>query len=293
MYKFQNRSARVMFFTLCAVAFAGLSGQTRAPVVSQNRAQWKLVWSDEFNGAQGSAPDPSKWKFDIGGRGWGTNEVEYDTSRAANAHLSGGNLVIQARRESYTGLDHVTRDFTSARLKTQGLFEQAYGRFEARIKIPRGQGLWPAFWLLGGDYEKTGWPACGEIDIMENLGNEPSTIHGTVHGPGYSGGHGLTSQYVLPNGAAFADDFHLFSVEWERAAIRFYVDGVLYKTVTPAQLPAGTQWVFNHPFFIILDLAIGGDWPGPPDATTVFPQAMLVDYVRVYRRSDLEAGDSH
>jgi beta-glucanase (GH16 family) len=246
--------------------------------------EWTLVWSDEFNGADGSRPDPAKWKFDMGGNGWGNRELEYYTERPENSIVRGGNLVIQARKENFGGAGHEARGYTSARIKTQGLFEQAYGRFEARAKIPRGQGMWPAFWVLGNDIGKVGWPACGEIDIMENIGKEAASIHGSMHGPGYSGKHGLTSEYKLPEGGGhFFDDFHIFAIEWEPGVVRFYVDRELYATFTPAQIPAGKKWVFDHPFFIILNLAVGGDWPGAPDSSTSFPQAMLVDYVRVYK----------
>jgi beta-glucanase (GH16 family) len=170
-------------------------------------------------------------------------------------------------------------------LITKNKFSAQYGRFEARIKIPYGQGIWPAFWMLGTDIDNVGWPRCGEIDIMENIGREPSITHGTIHGPGYSGGGGLGSSYSLPNNQRFADSFHTFAVEWEPNVLRFYCDGILYKTRTPADLPAGKTWVYNHPFFILMNLAVGGDWPGSPDATTVFPQTMLVDYVRVYQKS--------
>ena len=143
--------------------------------------------------------------------------------------------------------------------------------------------IWPAFWMLGNNIQTAGWPTCGEIDIMENIGREPAIVHGTIHGPGYSGADGIGSQYGLTTGA-FSDAFHVFAVEWEPNQIRWYVDGNLYQTRTPADLPAGTQWVFDHPFFIILNEAVGGYWPGDPDATTVFPQKMTVDYVRVYQR---------
>jgi len=139
--------------------------------------------------------------------------------------------------------------------------------------------------MLGDNIGTAGWPTCGEIDIMENIGREPSIVHGTVHGPGYSGGGGITAAYTLPNSRKFSDDFHTFAVEWEPNVMRFYVDGLLYKTRTPADLPAGAPWVFDHPFFIILNVAVGGGFPGNPDATTVFPQQMQVDYVRVYQRS--------
>jgi beta-glucanase (GH16 family) len=246
-------------------------------------SRWTLVWSDEFNSPDGSRPDGAKWKFDVGGNGWGNHELEYYTNRPENSFIRGGNFVIQALKENFTGPDHITREYTSARLTTRGLFEQAYGRFEARIKIPGGQGLWPAFWLLGNDIGKVGWPACGEIDIMENIGKEPSSIHGSMHGPGYSGERDYTSEYKLPGGAHFFDDFHVFAIEWEPKGVRFFVDRELYATFTPSRLPPGMKWVFDHPFFIILNVAVGGDWPGPPNSTAVFPQAMFVDYVRVYK----------
>ena len=249
-------------------------------------AGWTLVWSDEFEGPSGALVDAGKWVFDVGGNGWGNQELESYTDRPRNASLNGeGALAIQAQRETYVGPDGVARDYTSARLKTQGRFEQAYGRFEARLKVPRGQGLWPAFWMLGSDIGASGWPRCGEIDVMENIGREPSTVHGTIHGPGYSGGGGIGAAFALPGGAPVADDFHVFAVEWEAAAIRWYVDGTLYQTRTTADLPAGQHWAFDHPFFILLNVAVGGSWPGSPDGTTVFPQTMLVDYVRVYRRN--------
>jgi beta-glucanase (GH16 family) len=229
--------------------------------------------------------DAAKWTFDVGGGGWGNQELESYTDRPKNTHLSGdGSLVINVLREPYTGSDGIARDFTSARLKTQGLFAQAYGRFEARMKLPRGQGLWPAFWMLGSDIMSAGWPACGEIDIMENVGFEPGIAHGTVHGPGYSGAGGIGAPFALPAGQRLADDFHVFAVEWEPGVLRFYVDAQLYATRTPANLPSGSRWVFDHPFFLLINVAVGGEWPGPPDGTTVFPQQMLVDYVRVYRR---------
>jgi beta-glucanase (GH16 family) len=247
------------------------------------RPGWTLTWGDEFDQLDGSAPDPAKWKIETGGNGWGNKELEYYTGRPQNLHVRNGNLEMIALKETYTGADGVTRNYTSARLKTLGNFDQAYGRFEARIKIPYAQGIWPAFWMLGNDIEKIGWPGCGEIDIMENIGREPAVVHGTVHGPGYSGGKGIGAPYSLASGR-FADDYHVFAAEWEPNQIRFYVDDHLYATRTPGDLPAGTKWVYDHPFFVILDLAIGGGWPGNPDETTTFPQTMLVDYVRVYEK---------
>ncbi|HVO62167.1 MAG TPA: glycoside hydrolase family 16 protein [Terriglobales bacterium] len=245
---------------------------------------WKLVWSDEFNQKDGSPPDPAKWTFDTGGYGFGNQELEYYTSRHENVFIEGGNLVIRANKEEYTGADGVNRQYTSARLKTQGRFAHKYGRFEARMKIPYGHGLWPAFWMLGDNIDRVNWPNCGEIDIMENIGKEPAIIHGSIHGPGYSGSDGLEARYTLPAGQTFAADFHVFAVEWEPRAIRFYMDDHLYVTRTPSSIPHGRKWVFKRPFFLLLNVAVGGDWPGSPDTTTTFPQTMLVDYVRVYRR---------
>jgi beta-glucanase (GH16 family) len=251
---------------------------------SKSHSKWVLTWSDEFNAPEGSAIDSQKWTAEVGGNGWGNNELEYYTARTQNARQEHGSLLIEAIREPYTGSDGVSRQYTSARLKTQGKFSQAYGRFEARIKMPRGQGIWPAFWMLGDDIASAGWPQCGEIDIVENLGSEPSIAHGTIHGPGYSGEHGIGSPFTLPVGKQFSDSFHVFAVEWEPKQIRFYVDEHLYATRRPSDLPRGARWVYDHPFFILLNLAVGGNWPGNPDSTTEFPQRMLIDYVRVYRR---------
>jgi beta-glucanase (GH16 family) len=271
---FPKWSAIVLLLCTCAAA------QTSTP---PSRATRTLVWSDEFNAPNDSPVDSSKWVLETGGNGWGNQELEYYTARPQNAFQQDGNLVIKVLEEKYTGPDGVTRNYTSARLKTQGKFAQKYGRFEARIKIPYGQGIWPAFWMLGDDIEKKGWPKCGEIDIMENIGKEPALVHGTIHGPGYSGDKGIGAPFELPAGQRFADDFHIFAVEWEPKAIRFYVDDHLYTTRTPADLPHGAKWVYKHPSFILLNVAVGGGWPGNPDASTLFPQTMLVDYVRVYR----------
>jgi beta-glucanase (GH16 family) len=247
---------------------------------ASNLDGWKLVWSDEFEGATGTLPDAQRWGFETGGDGWGNNQQEFDTNRGENASLDGsGQLVITARKETY-----MNRGYTSARIKTQGKFEHTYGRYESRMQIPFGQGMWPAFWMLGNDIGSAGWPTCGEIDIMENIGKEPDTVHGTVHGPGYSGGAGIGAPSKIASGR-FADGYHVFAIEWEKEVIRWYVDGKLYQTRTPKDLPAGKKWVYDHPFFIILNLAVGGQWPGDPDGTTTFPQTLKVDYVRVYDRA--------
>jgi beta-glucanase (GH16 family) len=247
-----------------------------AGVNGAERAGWRLVWSDEFDGPADGAPDATKWKYMIGPNN-ANRELQY--YRRENAVLDGGgNLVITARSEPF-----MNQAYTSARMNTAGVFQQTYGRFETRAKLPAGQGFWPAFWLLGGNIGQVGWPTCGEIDILENIGREPTTNHGSLHGPGYSGGGALTAPYRLTGGATFTADFHVFAVEWEENVVRFYVDDRLYLTRTPSDL--GTrQWVFDHPFYLILNVAVGGTFPGAPNATTVFPQTLVVDYVRVYAR---------
>ena len=265
---------------IAALASACALGQANYSQAADSK--WTLTWSDEFNGPNGSAVDSSKWVFDTGGDGWGNNELEYYTDRAKNSYQQDGNLVIKVLKKKYTGAKGVTRNYTSARLKTAGKFSQAYGRFEARIKIPKGQGIWPAFWMLGANIDKVPWPDCGEIDIMENIGKEPNLIHGTIHGPGYSGADAIGKSYALAGEQKYFDDFHVYAVEWEPKEIRFYVDQFLYETRTPADLPKGARWAYDHPFFLLLNVAVGGSWPGNPDATSVYPQTMLVDYVRVY-----------
>ena len=258
---------------LLMLPLALLSAQVRTPL-----ARRTLVWSDEFEGTAGSKPDPAKWTYDLGTgtNGWGNQELQVYTDRPENVSLDGnGHLAIRALRNANGG-------YTSARLKTQGLFEAQHGKVEARMRLPFGQGIWPAFWMLGADIGLVGWPRCGEIDIMEHIGREPSIVHGTVHGPGYSGGSGIGAQTALANGARFAESFHDFAVEWSPAGIEFFLDGQSYGKVTPASMRPGVQWAFDHPFFLLINLAVGGQWPGYPDATTTFPQMLLVDWVRVW-----------
>ena len=285
-----TNSTGTMLITVSAGAFTDAAGvaNTAAASASQSyntvqSSTWVLTWSDEFTGANGSLPDGTKWTYDLGGNGWGNNELESYTSRALNAQVQNGNLVIAALQESYRGPDGILCNYTSARLKTQGRFSQTYGRFEARIKIPFGQGMWPAFWMLGESFPSTPWPTCGEIDIMENIGSQPATLVGSIHGPAFIGSN-LSTSIVLPSGN-LSDDFHVYAMEWEPGQIKMYLDTTLYATYTPANLPGGATWVFNQPFFLILNVAVGGagSWPGAPDGTTVFPQTMLVAYVRVYQ----------
>jgi beta-glucanase (GH16 family) len=274
---FSRAMATLLFFAAVA------HGATKAQSAGSPGSRRTLVWSDEFNGPDGSIPDPAKWVVVKNGSGYGNNESEYYTRRPVNVHEQNGSLVITARREPYAGPDGMARQYTSGRIESRGRFELQYGRIEARIKLPKGQGIWPAFWMLGSDYGRIGWPACGEIDIMENVGFEPSKVHGSLHGPGYSGKNPLSGAYTLPNRQRFSDGYHVFAIEWEPRQIRFYVDDVLYETQTPGNLPSGKRWAFDHPFYIVLDLAVGGYWPGQPDATTRFPMSMLVDYVHVYQ----------
>ncbi|MEO1030054.1 glycoside hydrolase family 16 protein [Winogradskyella sp.] len=252
-----------------------------------------ITMQDEFD--VDGAPDPTVWGYEIGDGtaqgipGWGNNELQYYTDRPENVVVENGMLKITAIQEDFEG-----SSYTSARILTQGLFEQQYGRFEARIKLPWGKGLWPAFWLLGNDCAENPWPNCGEIDIMEYLGDDPTVVFGSVHGPGYNGGDSVSKEYRLPD-ARFDDEFHVFGVEWSPNRINYYVDDVLYQSITPetiadeaaesiddSLLDNAGEWVFNRPFYIIINIAVGGNLPGSPNADTVFPQTMYVDYVRAY-----------
>ena len=270
---------------ICFLAAVGLLAQGVEARKKKVPDGYVLVWSDEFNGKKGSLLDASKWSYDIGGTGWGNRELEFYTNRKENARIEHGKLLITAQAESYTAPGGEKFSYTSARLKTQGLFAQAYGRFEARIKLPAGQGIWPAFWALGEDITTVGWPKCGEIDIMENIGREPGTNHGSLHAPSEAKRTSdLTETIALPAGRRLSDNFHVYAVEWDPGVVRFFLDSNLYATFTAAQWPAGGTWVFDHKFFLILNVAVGGNWPGVPDSTTKFPQTMQVDYVRVYKR---------
>ncbi len=258
-----------------AVAVLAVSAGALVAAPAATAAPGDVIWSDEFDGAAGSAPSSARWNHETGAGGWGNAELQNYTTSRANSALDGqGHLVITARREA-------DGSYTSARMTTQGKFQPQYGRVEARIQIPRGQGIWPAFWMLGGNLPGVGWPASGEIDVMENVGFEPHRVHGTVHGPGYSGSAGITGMYQHPQGWSFADDFHTFAVDWKPGEITWFVDGQQFHRVTRASVGANA-WVFDQPFFLILNVAVGGQWPGYPDGTTSFPQQMKVDYVRVY-----------
>jgi len=258
--------------------------------------EWTFIWSDEFNDPRGTPPDPGVWKPEVGDGllngipGWGNGEFEYYTASPENAATDGqSNLLITARdvgtATSGTRCWYGPCEYTSARLITWGRAEFEFGRLDARLKLPQGQGLWSAFWMLGADLAEVGWPQSGEIDIMENVGREPGQVHGTVHGPGYSGSDGIGAGFDLPAGTA-SEGFHVYAVEWTPDQIRWSVDDVNTFTATVDDIPTGTEWVYDHPFFVILNVAVGGNWPGPPDETTAFPQTMHVDYVRAYGAPD-------
>ncbi len=271
------RTLRVI--PLCGLIFSAAFGRCAGGDVTQAPPPpdaGMLLWSDEFDGDAGSPPDTNNWSPDVGGSGWGNSQLEYDTDFTHdNVQLDGqGHLAIIARRESFGG-----NGYTSGRITTHGHFESHFGRFEASIQSPVGQGIWPAFWVLGDNGKP--WPTCGEIDIMEEQGQNIYVNHGSMHGPGYSGGGAISAQYR--SSAALDDGFHLFAIDWLENEVDFSVDGIVYNRVTPDNVPAGDQWVFNdHDFYIILNVAVGGNYVGSPSSSTVFPQTMLVDYVRVY-----------
>jgi beta-glucanase (GH16 family) len=262
--------------------------------------KFDLVFEDEFD--VNGAPDPTKWSFDIGrgplNDGWGNNELQFYKSE--NTIVQNGYLIITAKTEAFGGVN-----YTSSRLKSRNKFEQKYGRFEARIKLPQGNGMFPAFWLLGENfceaqtlngndvlcdsslpnYEEGNvlWPQCGEIDIMEYLGNKPTEVFGTIHGPGFSGGNSISKKYNLSNDR-FDTDFHVFGIEWTEHHINWYVDNVLYNQITRQDVAEKDgEWVFDNSFYMLLNLAVGGNLPGSPNANTTYPQRMIVDYVRVYQ----------
>jgi beta-glucanase (GH16 family) len=237
------------------------------------------TFTEDFNGPAGSAVNGSRWNLE-GGDNVNNHERQWYTTNTNNAALDGqGNLVITAKKENPGNYNcwYGRCEYTSARLTTNNKFTQAYGHYEARMKLPRGQGMWPAFWMLGTDIGSVGWPNSGEIDIMENVGFEPNTVHGTLHGPGYSGAEGIGAGYNGPN---FSDGFHTYAIDWSPNKITWSVDGNLYQTRTPADL-GGDRWVFDHNFYLLLNLAVGGYWPGDPNSSTQFPQQLVVDYVHV------------
>ena len=241
-----------------------------------------IVWSDEFSGPRGSLPNSRKWTIETG-YGWGDGELQSYTRRPANVSLDGrGHLEITARRQRFTGRDGRTANYTSARINTRAKLEFAYGRVEARIRVPRGRGLLPAFWALGANLEVVGWPRAGEIDVVEVYDREPSTVHGTLHGP-RRGHRDYALESTRPAGAPLASGFHVYGISWAPGRIVFRFDGEVYAVRTRSDLPPGSRWSFERPFFLLFTLAVGPRWLGPPDSTTPWPATMLVDWVRVRR----------
>lgn len=252
---------------------------------TKQKPGWSLIWSDEFEGAAGTAVDSAVWRPEIGGSS-ANQELQYYTGGTKNAALDGeSNLAIKVHRpdERIRKANFNNYEYTSARLITKGQLAFTYGLVEARIKLPEGRGMWPAFWLLGQNIDDVGWPQCGEIDVMENFGKDKTVVHGTVHGPGYSGFGGVTAAHHVTS--SLADDFHLYAVRWEPNRIRWYFDNTLYSTVTPLDL-GGKPWVFDHDFYLLFNVAVGGEFSERPDRSVTFPQTMLVDYVRVYTTAE-------
>lgn len=256
-------------FNLNWISIAGASCGTTPPDTPPGG--WTLAWADEFNG---TSLDTSKWNIEVNGNGGGNNELQYYTARPENIRVTGGALVIEARKEAYMG-----KQYTSGRITTQNKASWQYGRMEARMKIPTGKGTWPAFWMLGNSISSVGWPASGEIDIMEHINSE-AVIHGTIH---WSDQNNAYANYGGPSGSLDYAQYHLYAVEWDASAIRWYVDGNKFHEVNIAGGINGTS-EFHAPYFLLFNLAVGGNWPGSPDASTPFPNQMLVDYVRVYRK---------
>jgi beta-glucanase (GH16 family) len=264
---------------------------TASPAWAMPPAGYNLVWSDEFSGPVGSAPNPANWTYDTGDGGWGNNELENYTTSTNNSRIvadpnatDGSALALIAidTQPGSTNYGEVGR-YTSARLLSSGLQSFQYGYMEARIQMPYGDGIWPAYWMLGNNIGSVGWPACGEMDIMENIGNAADQLlnHGSLHAPNWN----PTGTYSLPGGALYHNAYHTFGLLWQQDQVQFYVDGVLFETQTAAACSsAGGTYEFNSPFFFLLNMAVGGSWPGSPDASTSFPQTMLVDYVRVYQQ---------
>ena len=275
---------RRRIFELTLLTIATLLLTIHSGTATNAKADWKLVWQDEFNQPKGSPFDNTKWTAETGGKGWGNNELQYYTTRIDNAFLGWLTNNQSPQRRRYTGNDNLTREYTSARLITKNRLAQPMVGLKRASSFLIVRDL-TAFWLLGDDIDKVSWPRCSGSTSWRALARA-TIIHGTIHGPGYSGHAGPSSSYVLPNNRSFADSFH--AVIGETKCRAFPCDDVLYKTMTPADLPAGKSWVFDRPFFILLNLAVGGNWPGNPDGTTVFPQTMLVDYVRVYQRTSTQ-----
>jgi hypothetical protein len=240
-----------------------------------NYAGYNLVWADEFDG---NALNTQSWNFESGGGGWGNNELENYTARAQNVFVSNGNLIIEARKENYNG-----NSYTSGRLTTAGKKEFQYGRIDIRAKLPVAKGMWPALWMLGSDFSQAGWPACGETDIMEVVGTNPSQVVGSFHWKKQDGSHGIINNNYNLSSGDFSQKFHVFSLLWMQDSLQILVDDQPYSVAGSHSIASG-NYPFNASSFFIFNIAVGGDWPGPPDTTTIFPQHLFVDYVRVFQK---------
>jgi beta-glucanase (GH16 family) len=268
--------------TLLAVV-SGCAVPSTAPSPAATQAE-KLIWSDEFDGAAGTSPDAANWNFVTGGDGSGNNELQCYTTAPGNVSLDGsGDLVITAiRQPGHICADGKKNDYTSARLTTANKFTTKYGRMEVRAKVPTSSGSWPAFWALGANKPTVGWPEAGEIDVMEVVGKQPSVVHGTLHGPKADGTPTSVSTSI-DTGSDLAGTFHVFGAEWTPTQITFTLDGKAYGTVSKDTFEkAGGKWVFTQSFYLLLNLAVGGDFPGNPVDGSPWPQSYTIDYVRVY-----------
>jgi beta-glucanase (GH16 family) len=268
-----NKTSQTILYVAFLAFMAGCEIEPKQALSDRN---YELVWSDEFDGDSGTAPNAAKWAYDLGTgqNGWGNNELQTYTNKPENVSLDGkGHLKISALKDG-------SGKYTSARIKTEGKYTQQYGRIEARIKTPTGTGMWPAFWMLGSNKNTVGWPQCGEIDIMEQRGQYSNITISTLHGPGYFGGQPLTKLYGLENNR-FDTDFNLYAVEWGEKYVHFFINDYLFARFTPADAPG--EWVFNQPFYLLLNVAVGGNFGGPPNNYTPFPGSMFIDYVRAYK----------
>lgn len=284
-----NKRLGLVTLMVAVLALPFVTAKVEVNAMSQGEtaaAGRRLVWSEEFDGPE---IDPATWTFEIGNGhangipGWGNDEAQYYTAEPANARIEDGKLVITALKEQRVDRTG-TYAYTSARMHTKGNVEIKHGIVEVRAKLPDGQGIWPAVWMLGADIDRVGWPRSGEIDIIELVGNRPGTVHGTVHGP-KSAGRGVGSSYTLPGEQRFSEEFHLFTLEWRPTSLTWSVDGEPYFTVSKDRMVAvygPDEWVFDKEFYFVVNLAVGGRWPGYPDETTTFPKRLEVDYIRVY-----------
>ena len=293
MPAFFSWSKTILNTELAAIGLASLActNSTSEAVQPAPRGVWIQVWSDEFDGAAGARIDSTKWGYDIGDGcddgncGWGNNEKEYYTNALENISLNGEGQLMIVARSAPAGLTcyYGACRYTSAKVTTRGKVLVAPGRVEARIKLPAGQGLWPAFWMLGHTHPATPWPDCGELDIMENKGSQPSTTSSAVHGPGYSGATPFAHAQSL-TASTFSDAFHTFAVEWDSAQVRFYIDDVAHYGITRSALERYGRSILDQPFYLIMNLAVGGHFDDDPQSDAILPATMLVDYVRAYAR---------